>query len=827
MTAPTSSSQSGSVGNILMRLLCYTVLAGVLIAGICFPLIGGGALAAGGVATSIEKFAGDLLVGNVPGVTTILDNRGQPLAYVYEQYRIVVPSDKISPDMKLALVSVEDKRFNSHDGVDWRGTMRAALTNNSAGEVRQGASTIDQQYIKNYQLLVLAKNEEQRRAATEVTPTRKLREIRAALSLERALTTQYQDKDHLDEDTAREKAKDEILTRYLNLVPFGNEAYGIEAASRTYFGISANELNVAQSAMLAGMVQSSSLLNPYTNPDGVTERRNTVLDTLIKNVPARAAEFRAAQQEPLGVLPEPQHLPHGCIEANPNNVGFFCAYVVQYLQESGLSEEQIERDNLVVKTTLDPDVQASVQKAVNSVVDAKSGNIAGVESIIAPSQLNHKVLAMASSRVYGLDTDNHQTVQPEPFSMVGDGAGSVFKIFTVAAAMEKGLGTSAILDVPAFYQVKGMGDSKRPGCPATYYCVKNAGGYRGSMSITDALATSPNTAFVKLLSQVGVPPAVDMAIRLGMRSYAEPGTSGHGDMSLADMFKKENLGSFTLGPTAINPLELSNVAATLASHGRWCPPTPIEEVRDRNGKKVELHEAPCKQAVAPGLADTLANALSKDDVSPGTSAVPAANAGWHLPVSAKTGTTETHRSSAFLAFTNHYAGAALAYGDTKTPGEICVGATLYNCGDGNLYGANVAPMWYKAMAPIAEKFGPITMPDPDPFYTQGSPKSHIPNVIGMQQDDAEKQLKDLDFPTTVVTDYRWEPKGTVISQTPSGGGGSVVPGLPITIHVSDGNAPVPPPPPPPEEENPDFGGLGDFGTHDSEQDNQNEDDGPP
>ena len=402
--------------------------------------------------------------------------------------------------------------------------------------------------------------------------------------------------------------KDEILTRYLNLVPFGNGSYGVQDAAQTYFGIDASQLNVAQAAMLAGMVQSSSKLDPYTNVEGVTERRNTVLSTEVENIPNRAAEFEAAMKMPLGVLPEPNIKQRGCIAAGDR--GFFCDYALQYLADAGISEEQIDRGGYLIKTTLDPAVQDSVHSALTQVASPSLDSIAEVMNIIAPGQDSHKVLAMSSSRTYGLNTARHETVQPEPFSIVGDGAGSTFKIFTTAAAMEKGLGISANLDVPPTYEAKGMGNGGLPGCPPATYCVKNAGNYRSPMPVTIALATSPNTAFVKLIQAVGVTPTVDMAIKLGLRSYAQPGTSGQGDQSLADMFKSQNLGSFTLGPTAVNPLELSNVAATLASGGEWCPPTPIDSITDQNGKSVPLTQQACQQVVEPGLATPLANALS-------------------------------------------------------------------------------------------------------------------------------------------------------------------------------------------------------------------------
>jgi membrane peptidoglycan carboxypeptidase len=745
-------------------------LAGVLLAGVMFPLAGGFGYASNRAADTVDNVSAELVEGTVPAVSTMVDSAGNPIAWLYDQRRFEVPSDKISNEMKLAIVSVEDRRFPEHKGVDWQGTMRAFLTNTTSGEVQQGASTLDQQYVKNYQLLVVAKTDAERRAAIETTPARKIREIRMALTLDKELT------------------KDEILTRYLNLVPFGNASFGIQDAAQTYFGIDASELNTQQSAMLAGMVQSSSALNPYTNPEGVLERRNVVLDTMISNIPERAAELRELKGTPLGVLPEPNRLPRGCIAAGDR--GFFCDYALQYLANAGISREQIDKGGYLIKTTLDPAVQASTKAALNANANPELDGIANVMNVVQPGQDSHRILAMGSSRTYGLDANANETVQAQPYSLAGHGAGSIFKIFTTAAAMEKGLGTNAILDVPGRFEARGMGSGGARGCPASTYCVENAGKYPAALSVTDALAQSPNTAFVKLIQATGVAPTVDMAVRLGLRSYAQPGTSGFDDRSMADFQKDQNLGSFTLGPTWINPLELSNVAATLASHGKWCPPTPIDSVFDREGKPVSVTQQACEQVVEPGLADTLTNAMSKDDKPGGTSAGAAGSVGWTLPMAGKTGTTESHMSSGFLGFTNNFAAAVYVFGDSPTPGEIC-SAPLRPCGDGNLFGGNEpARTWYAAMNPIANNFGPTTLPPVDQKYARGSQNGQVPDVTGLSQSAATSRLQGAGFTVNAVTTASQAAKGTVTSASPSG---SAIPGSTITIYVSDGSVKAAPP----------------------------------
>ncbi|GAA4386713.1 penicillin-binding protein [Tsukamurella soli] len=785
------------------------LLAGLLVAGVLFPFIGGAGLVSNRAADTVDNISSELLQGQVPEVTTVTDSTGAPIAYLYDQRRVQVPFDQISPNMVRSIISIEDKRFMDHDGVDWQGTVRAFLKNSSAGEVQQGASTLDQQYIKNYQLLVLARSDADRRAATETTPARKLREVRMALTLERTLEEQAKQEKHVDDAQAKVIAKEQILARYLNLVPFGNGAYGVEVAAQTYFGKHASQLTIPEAAMLAGMVQSSSALDPYTNPQGVMTRRNTVLDTLIQNFPDKAAEYEQAKSTPLGVLPHPNTLPNGCISASGNR-GYFCDYVLQYLAQAGLSQDQVMRGGYTIRTTLDPRVQNSVQASVVDAASPTLPNVAEVLNIIKPGSKSHDVLAMVSSRTYGLDADKYQTVQPEPFSQVGDGAGSTFKIFTVAAALEKGMAADTTLDVPSYFSVKGFGNGGAEGCPADYYCVHNAGNYASSMSLTQALATSPNTAFVKLITQVGVTPAVDMAVRLGLRSYTEPGSSGYGSTSLADMFKKQNLASFTLGPTAVNDLELSNVAATLASHGVWCPANPIQSITqvkrngdgspvlDKNGvpdtTPVPFQSQPCEQVIPRGLADTLANILSQDHLGGGTSAGSASRAGWTLPVSSKTGTTETYRSATFLGFTNTMAGASYVYNDGNSPGPVCT-SPLRSCADGNVYGGNEPALaWYEGIKPIATIFGPVALPPADPRYMNGFGPGKIPNVVGLDVASATRTLAAAGFKTTTNYTDSSSAADTVVSTTPSG---FTVPGATVTLTLSNGIAPYTPPPSPP------------------------------
>ncbi|GJF09144.1 penicillin-binding protein [Mycolicibacterium cyprinidarum] len=774
------------------KLAFYCLMAGVLVAALMFPLAGGVGVVAMRVSDSVSEDAAQLVQGDMPRVSTMVDAAGEPIAWLYTQRRWPLPSNRIADTMKLAIVSIEDRRFAEHDGVDLQGSLTGLVGYLQAADDTRGGSTIEQQYVKNYRLLVQATTDAQRRAAVEATPARKLLEMRMALALDKA------------------RSKPEILAAYLNLVSFGNGAYGVQDAARTYFGINAAELNWQQAALLAGMVQSTSTLNPYTNPEGAQARRNLVLDTMIENLPDKADELRAAKAQPLGVLAKPDPLPQGCIAAGDR--AFFCEYALEYLARAGLSKDEVARNGYLIQTTLDPKVQGSVKRAVDTVADPGAEGVASVMSVIRPGKQSHRVVAMADNRTYGLNLAAGETVQPQPFSLVGDGAGSIFKIFTTAAALEMGMGINAQLDVPQTFQGMGLGSSDTPGCPPQTWCVKNAAGYRSPMTVTDALAQSPNTAFAKLIAQVGVPRAVDMAVKLGLRSYAEAGSARAYDPdnseSLADYIKRQNLGSFTLGPFELNALELSNVAATLASGGMWCPPTPIDKVIDRNGHEVAVDTPACEQVVPEGLANTLANALGADSTS-GTAAGAAGSVGWNLPMSGKTGTTESHRSSGFLGFTNQFAAANYIFDDTPTPSGLC-SYPLRKCSNGNVFGGQEpARTWFLALEPVANDFGPVALPPTDPRYVDGGSGSEVPSVTGLKFDAARKRLEAAGFRVadkpTPINSYAL--KGAVIGTTPKG---KTIPGSIITINTSNGIAPArvyqptprydrgPEPPPPPE-----------------------------
>ncbi len=745
-------------------------MAAVVIAACLAPFAGIGGVAVARTNETMQSNLSDLTDGTSPGVTTITDVNGDPMAWLYNQRRHEVAPEEISQSVKDALVAIEDRRFYEHDGVDIQGTARALFTNLAAGGVEQGASTINQQYVKNYLLLVDAESTEEQMQATEQSIPRKLREMKMASDLDKNLS------------------KDEILGRYLNIVPFGNHAYGIEAAARTYYGISAAELTPPQSALLVGIVQSSEALNPYYNPEGATERRNTVLQAMADAGYLEQAEADGYVQEPLGILDSPATLPNGCIAAEDR--GFLCDYALNYLKNQGMTDEQLRNDSYTIRTTLEPDAQNAAHNAVTSNVDPYAAGVAGVMNVVRPGENSRDIAAMVSSRNYGLSIDDGQTYLPQPSSLVGNGAGSVFKLFTAAVAIEKGMGIDTMLPVPNRTEVYGLGDGGARNCPAGAYCVENAGNYPAELSLKDALSQSPNTTFVELIDEVGVSETVDMAVRLGLRSYEGEGT--HGDTSIAQYTKDANLGSFTLGTTAVNALELSNVGATIASGGRWCEPNPIAEVTDRQGREVYIERPDCESVMDQDVAYALADALSGDAVD-GTAENAANQYGWSAPVSAKTGTTESNQSSAFIGFNGALSAAPYIFNDGTSTTPLCT-SPVRQCGDGSLFGGREpAQTWFSAATNIPGA-AQGRLPEADARFLAGESQTLLDDVKGLSEQDARRQLEEAGYNVeTRQVAGNGVPRNNVVAARSENQ--ILTSGATVILDISDGTSDAPAPTP--------------------------------
>lgn len=755
-------------------LIGLCLVGGVVTAGIAFPAAVGLGLVSNQAGDTVTVVSSDVVDGPLPATTVLTDSAGQPLARLFEpnQNRTLVTSEQISPAMKAAIVAIEDRRFYQHNGVDWQGTVRAVIANSASGDVVQGASTLTQQYVKNYFLYVTAKTQTERLKATEQTSARKLKEAQVALQLERALS------------------KDQILTRYLNIVSFGNGASGIASAARTYFDTTPDKLTVPQAAMLAGMVRNITATDPVTEPRAALDRRNVVIEQMLDQQMINAGQAKAASSTPLGIANPLVSQPAGCIGAA--DAGFFCQYVLTYLLDAGYTTDQLDRGGYTIKTTLDRNVLAKVKASLDAQVPPTQPNVADVMSVVTPGQNKHRVLAMASNRTFGLDATMLETSYDLPYEPVPMGAGSIYKIFTSAVALEKGLGIDDTVAVPASGYVSPI-YLNEAGKPRP---VNNAGNYAASMTLQSALATSPNTAFVKLEEFTGVPDVVDMAVRLGMKSLAntpfvDPLTGKVTDRSIAEVTKAQRQASFTLGASPTSVLELANVGATLSSRGMWCPPSPIESITDQTGKPVVVKEAPCNQALEPTLADTLLTGLSQDAVS-GTAAAAARSFGWNRPIAGKTGTTQEHKSAGFIGIVPEMSGAVITFDNSNAPRPLCDGAGVpFACGTGNIFGGKTpARTWFGAIKPVLDGQPVLPLPPTDPKYVHGSAAKPIPNVVGQQLNEAKAILTAGGWPnTSTSTVDNAADQGSVVGEDPVG---QALPGETIVLTLSSGNVPPPP-----------------------------------
>ncbi|MCP3804409.1 penicillin-binding protein [Allokutzneria sp. A3M-2-11 16] len=696
---------------LVVRLVALCALGGVLLAAVLFPPVGLLGFLSNKTGDTVNATAVELIDKDPPVVSTMVDVSGKPFARLYDQYRVLVPAEQISPAMKSAIIAVEDHRFYEHNGVDLMAIARALIANEAEGRISQGGSTLTQQYVKNYLVHVAAATKQDREKALEQSTARKIRELRTAVQVEQALS------------------KDEILARYLNTVPFGQNSYGIAAAAQTYFDVPQERMTVAQAALLAGIVNEPSGLNPYRFPERALARRNVVIDEMVaqKRIAADVADVE--KRKPLGLAPEMSRPPNGCVGVG--DAGYFCDYVLKYLSGAGVDLATVRRGGYTIKTTLDLDALAKAKEAVDAHVPPDTDQVANAMAIIKPGKDKHRVVALTANRTYGLDKSKDETTLGLPYALQNLGAGSIYKIFTAAAALEKGKDINDVIDVPRSYvSEKFIGGGAS--CPMgraglRKYCVQNNTGsdYPEKLTIQDALAVSPNTAFVKLLEETGVSAAVDMAVRLGLRSLATTTASEDAKKrTIGKFFSDHNFGSFTLGPTPTSTMELANVGATLASEGTWCPPSPVEAVVDRGGRALPVREEPCAQVVEPKVAKAMTVGMSKDTID-GTAVTAAKTYGWDRPMAGKTGTTQEHKSAGFLGYTTDLAGAVFTFDDSTAPSTLCDpggDAPPKPCSSGKyIYGGKQpARTWFQAMNGVGQEPGIMTV----------LPRAELPTVDG-------------------------------------------------------------------------------------------------
>src|SRR5579884_2624907 len=376
------------LGNLLIFII-ISALGGIMVAGLSLPLVGSAGLAAKAASDHFEDLPSDFETPVLPQRSKILADDGSLIAYTWSDdlggNRVVVPMSQISPSMPQALVAIEDVRFYQHGGIDIKGTIRALVHNSNGGNL-QGGSTIAQQYVKNVLLLEAGTDKAKQQAAIADTFTRKVTELKYAVAVEKSLT------------------KDQILERYLNLVYFGNGAYGVEAAAERYFSTSAAKLTVPQAALLAAVVNSPTEFDPFAHPADALKRRNIALADMANPslnyiTPAQAAQYEKA---PLGL--NPTSLKDGCITAD-GSAKFFCNYVYNtFIQDSAYGKTQADRialwqrGGLTIQTTMSVKDEKSADAAIAKRVypsDFTKRDIASALVMVEPG--SGQIKAMAQS----------------------------------------------------------------------------------------------------------------------------------------------------------------------------------------------------------------------------------------------------------------------------------------------------------------------------------------------------------------------------------------------------------------------------------------------
>ena len=778
--------------------MLVSMLAGLLVAGLAIP----GAALAGVASTTINSSLTQLpmVLEEDPQAerTTIYLGDGSVLTQLYDENRVIVHLDQIAPVMQQAQVAIEDDRFYSHGALDFKSLAKAVLTN--LGGDGGGGSTLTQQYVK--QVLVEEASqkptlEEQQAALDEAqgrTLARKIREMRYAIALE------------------KKYSKDQILENYLNIAYYGNQTYGVEAAAHHYYNTSAANLTLGQAAMLAGIVQTPSR-NPIDDLPGATERRNIVLGRMLELGLVTQDQVNEAKAEVFDVnqVQTPQN---GCVSVSYQYVQI-CEYVINTLkQNANLGATGTERLNNLrrggydVYTTIDPAKQTAVQDAILNRI-AASDPVKSSMVIMEPG--TGIVYAAAQNRWgYALGNDSDASLYNgqtgfQYFAQFGSygadegaQAGSTFKPFVVAAALDAGISPKTSLNAQARMDFKGQ-DFKGCDGPAIpnnggSWSVSNASP-SGVMNMYDATANSVNTYFVQLEKLVGLCNVVTMATKLGVVS--DPDDTVHPNI----MSYGVDSPAFTLGVADTTPMYMAVAYSTFAARGVKCDPVIVKEIKDRDGTDIPTPNGNCTQVLRPEVADGVNSLLSRAFTNGTASGYPISG---HT-LSGKTGTTEDGSGAWIIGYTPQLVGVTMVAVD-KNPAwnyfwdprrstgsnvASMSGVTL-PASETYLYGfgaQDAGPIFKPAMTAALADLPNASFTAPPADIVNGKPVTP-PSTVGMDLAKAQQTLQDAGFSVTVTQVYDDSPSGTFLgANCPQHVYGGI-----CTLNVSQGPRPPEPVP---------------------------------
>ncbi|WP_227878313.1 transglycosylase domain-containing protein [Arthrobacter dokdonensis] len=701
------------MGNLL-KLFVACGVAGILVAGLMVPAGAVATAAVSGTDTFLNTSPGALKLNAPAQGTTVLANDGSVIAKFYEQDRQTVSLANMSPFIKNGIVAIEDARFYDHGGIDMTGIMRAVVATIQGG--REGASTITQQYVNNVIIenLVTAGKTDQAKLGAQKTIVDKINEMKQAIDLEKTTS------------------KNDILQGYLNLIYFGNGAYGIQAASKLYFDTDAKNLTLPQAAALAGVVNSPSVYDPVAHPNNVVTRRNEVLGKMLAQKKITQKEHDAAVKAPLKLhLNKPTQ---GCVAAAM--APYFCDYVQQLVLNNsayGSTPEDrakfLYQGGLTIKTTLDPKLQKVAQERVDNTMSPTDPLQRGAD-VVSVQPGTGKVLTMAQNTVYNPATKpgNYMGNFSLPLKdanglpLHGSGGfqiGSTFKPFVFAEWLRSGHSMmtnidGSVRDYPPNYPWKNS-------CGSTTGFYDPASGtnllpnddpdHYYSMTAYLGLAISINTVTFQTATQLDFCNIQKMATAAGLKN----GTTN----KPYDVSKISNL----IGSENVAPIDLATAYATFANGGVRCEPIALTSITDSTGKSYPVPTANCQRTMSKEVAAGVTYALQYMLVHGSGYAIPLND---KATAFAKTGTTDGNVETWTVGANSGIATAAWfgsyqGNGDQWVNQDITINGVYYPNIDGNqLAGSNWAAVMNAAAGNSAYQVDPLTAP-PASMLSQTAP----------------------------------------------------------------------------------------------------------